>query len=158
MSSLRITGGCQCGAVRYACEALGKASICHCRMCQKATGGYFAPCSVAQGLVWTRGEPKRFASSNMARRGFCAECGTPLTYEYDDVIDVTLGSLDDPAAFPPLIQIGMESRLPFFAELPALPVRDEAASAQYADFYAEVVSRQHPDHDTEVWPPADRTS
>ncbi|MBL8568512.1 MAG: GFA family protein [Phreatobacter sp.] len=126
-------------------------------MCQKASGGYFAPFSVAQGLVWTRGEPKRFASSNMARRGFCADCGTPLTYEYDDVIDVSLGSLDDPAAFPPIVQIGLESRLAFVADLPALPVRDLATSAESAAFLAQVISRQHPDHDTEVWPPADRT-
>jgi hypothetical protein len=35
-----ITGGCQCGAVRYRIEGdLGRASICHCRMCQKAFGG-----------------------------------------------------------------------------------------------------------------------
>lgn len=153
----RITGGCQCGAVRYACEAVSKASICHCRMCQKATGGFFGPYAYTKELVWTRGEPKRFDSSNKARRGFCADCGTPLTYEYDSVIDVTLGSLDDPSAFPPLLQIGLEGRLPCFASLTSLPVRNEASDAQYADFYAEVVSRQHPDHDTEVWPPADRT-
>jgi hypothetical protein len=157
MTGSRITGGCQCGAVRYACDEIGKASICHCRMCQKALGGYFGPFGVAKGLAWTRGEPKRFQSSNTVRRGFCADCGTPLTYEYDGVVDVTLGSLDDPAAFPPLLQIGLEGRLPFFADLAALPVRTEAQNAQYAGAYAAIVSHQHPDHDTEVWPPADRT-
>jgi hypothetical protein len=157
MTASHITGGCQCGAVRYACEALGKASICHCRMCQKALGGYFGPFGVARGLVWTRGEPKRFQSSNTVRRGFCADCGTPLTYEYGDTVDVTLGSLDDPAAFPPLLQIGLEGRLPFFASLPDLPVRTAAQNDQYAAAYAAIVSHQHPDHDTEAWPPADRT-
>jgi hypothetical protein len=35
------TGGCQCGAVRFRVEgALGDASVCHCRMCQKAFGAY----------------------------------------------------------------------------------------------------------------------
>ncbi len=41
---VRITGGCQCGAVRYAISGeLGRASICHCRMCQKAFGSFFGP-------------------------------------------------------------------------------------------------------------------
>jgi hypothetical protein len=76
-----ITGGCQCGAVRFRAEALGRASICHCRMCQKAFGGFFGPLVTAKGLVWTKAEPARFQSSNKARRGFCPQCGTPLTFE-----------------------------------------------------------------------------
>ena len=53
-----LAGGCQCGAVRYRLEAKPKAtSICHCRMCQKASGGPFAAFGgVRLGrLVWTRG-------------------------------------------------------------------------------------------------------
>ena len=83
----RLTGGCQCGAVRFevAEDGLRTASICHCRMCQKAFGSFFAPLvSVDQAaLAWTRGEPRRWRSSNHVRRGFCADCGTPLTYEPD---------------------------------------------------------------------------
>ena len=70
-----ITGGCQCGAVRYRCEALGRASICHCRMCQKAFGAFYGPLVTSIGLQWTRGEPSHFKSSNKVRRGFCAACG-----------------------------------------------------------------------------------
>ena len=91
-----LTGGCQCGAVRFSCESLGRASICHCRMCQKAFGGHYGPLVTAIGLVWTRGEPKRFRSSNKIRRGFCADCGTPLTYEPDgyEHTEVALGAFD----------------------------------------------------------------
>ena len=63
------TGGCQCGAVRFRVEGeLGDASVCHCRMCQKAAGNFYLPLvSVRQAkLSWTRGEPKRFQSSNAA--------------------------------------------------------------------------------------------
>ncbi len=78
-----LTGGCQCGAVRY--RLMGEpagASVCYCRMCQKASGGPFMSFGGVglDELVWTRGTPKIFASSALAERGFCADCGTPMTY------------------------------------------------------------------------------
>ena len=72
-----LSGGCQCGAVRFHAAEVGRATICHCRMCQKAFGAAFGPLvSVKnQDLTWTRGQPKIFRSSNMVTRGFCANCG-----------------------------------------------------------------------------------
>ena len=96
------TGGCQCGAVRYALYAPPEGThVCHCRMCQKAVGGPFAalaPVRLAD-FAWTRGTPGSFLSSPLAARDFCAACGTPLTFRYLDSewIDVTIGSLDRPA-------------------------------------------------------------
>jgi hypothetical protein len=55
-----LTGGCQCGAVRYALYAEPeRASICHCRMCQKALGNAFAPFAAVRldDFRWTRGNP-----------------------------------------------------------------------------------------------------
>ena len=48
----------------------------------------------------------------MAERGFCKDCGTPLTYAFDGTgrISVAINSLDDPEAMPPTKQYGMESR------------------------------------------------
>ncbi len=44
MTAFRMTGGCQCGAVRYALlSPPTNPHICHCRMCQKAFGSFFAP-------------------------------------------------------------------------------------------------------------------
>ena len=44
------SGGCQCGAVRFRVEgALGDASICHCRMCQKASGNFYQPLVSVRG-------------------------------------------------------------------------------------------------------------
>lgn len=145
----RITGGCQCGAVRFAIEGgLGRASICHCRMCQKAFGNAFAPFVGARGLTWTRGAPKHFRSSNQVRRGFCADCGTPLTYEPDGLpVEIAIGTLDDASAVAPVIQMGLESRLPWANALPTLPTRDAAEQTKVAPFYESIVSYQHPDHE-----------
>lgn len=120
------TGGCQCGAVRYALYAEPtRASICHCRMCQKAFGSYFAPLAgVPPGdFAWTHGSQGVFKSSALVERGFCRDCGTPLTFRYldRDRISVSLGSLDEPERVPPLHQHGLESRMPFLAALIDLP-------------------------------------
>lgn len=152
-----ITGGCQCGAVRFAATGLGRASICHCRMCQKAFGGFFGPLVSAQGLVWTRGRPARFASSNLVLRGFCGSCGTPLTFETEGMVDVAIGALDDPEQAPPTIMVGEEGKLSFVDSLPSLPGRPEAEIAGAAARQARIVSHQHPDLDTPTWPPAEGT-
>ncbi|MCQ0987511.1 GFA family protein [Jiella marina] len=145
------TGGCQCGAVRFrACGELGTASICHCRMCQKAFGSFYAPLvSVAvDALVWTKREPKRFQSSNHVRRGFCEECGTPLTYEAPDGLGVSIGAFDDAAAVVPTVQYGIEGRLRYVDSLAALPALRTEEDIVAAAFLSSLVSRQHPDHPT----------
>jgi hypothetical protein len=152
------SGGCQCGAVRFHVEGpLGDASVCHCRMCQKAFGAFYAPLvSVRHAtLTWTRGEPKRFQSSNVARRGFCAECGTPLTYEAPDGVALAIGAFDEPEDIAPVIQWGIEAKLPYVDDIPGLPGEDTMADPKAVAFLAHLVSYQHPDHDTEEWPPAE---
>ncbi len=151
------SGGCQCGAVRFhVAGTLADASICHCRMCQKAFGAYFAPLVSVRGaaFAWTRGAPKRFASSNRVKRGFCAECGTPLTYEAPDGLAIAAGAFDQPGRLPPSIQYGIEGRLPFVDGLHALPARRTEDDVAATEFLADIVSRKHPDHDTAGWPPA----
>jgi hypothetical protein len=145
---MSVTGGCQCGAVRFRGDALGEASICHCRMCQKATGGLFGPYVALDGLVWTRGARGRFQSSNKVWRGFCAACGTPLTWEHaDGPIGIAIGALDEPAAVRLVEQLGSESKLPWVDDLPGLPVH-APTEPRAAAHLASIVSLQHPDHDT----------
>lgn len=156
MSKTVYTGGCQCGAVRFRITGrLGEASICHCRMCQKAFGAYYAPLVSTRGaeLVWTRGEPKRFRSSNAVLRGFCADCGTPLSFEAPDGVAIALGALDDPSAVPPTVQFGVEAKIDFVDRLHALPSQQTEDDLEGAPYLAELVSFQHPDHDTAEWPP-----
>jgi hypothetical protein len=121
----RLTGGCQCGAVRYALTAPPTGpSVCHCRMCQRAGGAPFMAFGGVRlaEIEWT-GTPKTFASSTVAERGFCGECGTPLTWRFHgrDRISVTLGSLDDPEAVRPVEQDGVEARLSWTRGICDLP-------------------------------------
>lgn len=156
MSTPFYTGGCQCGGVRFHVEgALGDASVCHCRMCQKASGNFYLPLvSVRDAkLTWTRNEPKRFQSSNHGYRGFCGDCGTPLTYEAPDGVALTIAAFDDPAEIAPRIQWGIEAKLPYVDTVHTLPGEDTMADQDAASFLADLVSYQHPDHDTDDWPP-----
>lgn len=145
-----LKGGCQCGAVRFTLEGTpGDASICHCRMCQKAFGNFFAPLvSVGSArLRWTKAEPSRFRSSNHVVRGFCARCGTPLTYEAPDGMALAIGAFDDPASLPPVVQYGTEGKLPYADGLPDLPGRPTADDHDALAWLADIRSFQHPDHD-----------
>jgi hypothetical protein len=155
----QYSGGCQCGAVRFHVEGtLGEASICHCRMCQKAAGNFYLPLVSVRGakLTWTRGKPKKFRSSDSVHRGFCADCGTPLTFEAPDGVALAIAAFDQPQEIRPVVQWGTEAKLPYVDEMPALPGHDTLEDAGAASYLATLVSYQHPDHDTETWPPEDR--
>jgi hypothetical protein len=146
-----LTGGCQCGAVRYALYAEpDSADICHCRMCQKAMGNLFmATAGVArQDFAWTKGAPATWQSSQIAERAFCAACGTPLSFRYlsRERISVTTGSLDQPARARPTHQLGIESRVPWFDEIAALPATMTADDPPPGGIDA-VRSRQHLDRE-----------
>lgn len=145
------TGGCQCGKVRYALYAHPfNPHICHCRMCQKAFGSFFAPLAGNKlaDFAWTRGEPGIFRSSEITERGFCRDCGTPLSCRYvtRDDIAVSIGSLDEPQKVMPKHQYGIESRMPWFGELAGLPgstTEDDTPP----EMMARLKSWQHPDHE-----------
>jgi hypothetical protein len=154
-----ITGGCQCGAVRFrTTELFDNPHICHCRMCQKAMGNYFAAL-VSTGkdlLVWTRGTPARFRSSAEVDRGFCKDCGTPLFYDnihWED-IGLMIGALDEPQLIKPVSQDSVESRMPWFHDITGVPDKGTSEEIDGPERVEEVraSNRQHPDHDTERWP------
>jgi hypothetical protein len=142
-----LTGGCQCGAVRY--ELLTPpehASICHCRMCRRASGQPFMAFARVrdENLRWTRGHPATFASSNIVERGFCGACGTPLTYRRPagGTISVTIGSLDDPEAVRPELQFGIEGKLSWTGGLDRLPAKRTEDWMRENDI-AQIDSRQY---------------
>src|SRR6187200_2310218 len=82
-----LTGGCQCGAVRYALYSEPiSGDICHCRMWQRAVGNLFGTFAGTglRDFAWTRGEPVIYRGSSVAERGFYGRCGTPLSFRYLD--------------------------------------------------------------------------
>ena len=80
----KMTGGCACGRVRYSvCVENDDAYLCHCRMCQRATGGVsIAFKNVKKANVAWEHEPDWYASSPIARRPYCRDCGTPLGFAF----------------------------------------------------------------------------
>ncbi|RCW27633.1 hypothetical protein DFR48_102117 [Ciceribacter lividus] len=147
-----FTGGCQCGAVRFRAEKLGRPSICHCRMCQKQFGNFFGAFVTGDHahLTWTRGQPTLFRSSAKVKRGFCEKCGTPLTYQQGEEIELAIGAFDHPELLEPQVQVNHDKRLPWIDHLFEKPAYSSPAMEES---FAAVVSFQHPDHDTAVWPP-----
>ncbi len=146
-----IRGGCQCGAIRYAIGGpLFGSHICHCRMCQKAFGNFFAALAgvMKTDLQWTKGAPAYYRSSSIVRRGFCAHCGTPLTFAYDHTahMNISIGSLDNPSLAKLENQFGLESMLPAFPVLHLLPGSRTEDDISAEDLH-RLESRQHPDHD-----------
>ncbi|EKF20365.1 GFA family protein [Nitratireductor pacificus] len=151
MTGPSFSGGCQCGAVRFRATRLGRPSICHCRMCQKQFGSFFGAFVTAHddGLRWTRGAPSYFRSSETVARGFCRDCGTPLTYRHPGGIELAIGAFDEPQALEPQVQVNHAVRLPWIDRLFDKPAYESEAMNS---FHASVASYQHPDHDTEAWP------
>lgn len=99
-----------------------------------------------ESLRWTRGALTIFKSSNLAERGFCNQCGTPLTYAFAGTgrISVAMNSLDNPEFIRPTKQYGVESKVSWLEEISELPAQ---RTDEWMDSEAQtrIVNRQHPD-------------
>ena len=108
-----MTGGCACGKVRYTAQVHSdEAYLCHCRMCQRATGSVsIAFKNLKNADVTWAGEPDWYQSSPIAHRPYCASCGASLGFAFPDSenMDLTVGSFDDPSRFRPTSHFGAES-------------------------------------------------
>lgn len=134
-----FTGGCLCGAVSYECNAEPMmAGHCHCKGCQKASGGAFVTAlCVPEDALSVSGEVKYFDviadSGNTSSRGFCPECGSRLfggSSGMPGLAVVMAGSMDDPSWLEPSMNIfagsalpwaHMDDDLPKFPGMPEMP-------------------------------------
>lgn len=134
MSTTVYSGGCLCGALRY--EIAGTVSnpcFCHCASCRRAAGAALVPWGTfpRSGLRITRGQLTEYHSSPRVWRGFCARCGSSLTYRHEDraaEIDVTLTTLDDPTLIAPRMHVWVAERLPWVVIGDGLPQHPAGSS------------------------------
>jgi hypothetical protein len=121
------TGGCLCGAIRYRLVAAPvEALYCHCRMCQRAHGApVVAWLAVpSDGFEVTAGKVATYRSSAKAVRQFCVACGTPLLWRAIDnpgLVDVSIATLDEPAAVGPDLHLWTQHQLAWFELADTLP-------------------------------------
>jgi hypothetical protein len=120
-------GGCLCGAVRYRVsgDALAR-TLCHCLSCRRATGGVSVAWAVfdkakveifSDKLREYQSSPGKFWSG-------CSVCGGLVGYRRDsrpDHLDITTATLDDPALFPPTVEIWVGEKCEWEVLNPALP-------------------------------------
>jgi hypothetical protein len=121
-------------------------------MCQKQFGNFFGSFAGVepQFFALTRGTMKYFRSSEHGLRGFCSDCGTPLSFSSETRVAVSIGSLDRHSEMQPMLQYGIEAREPWFALLADLPGSESGTNpgddpARYDR--VKVTNAQHPDHD-----------
>ena len=124
--SEKLTGGCACGRIRFEADIdSDEAYLCHCRMCQRASGNVsLAMKNVPQASVRWSHEPDWYRSSKIAQRPYCANCGTSLGFRYDtdtDQMDLTVAAFDDPARFKPNSHFGAESIHEAWLDTSSLP-------------------------------------
>ena len=128
---MTLTGGCYCGAVRYAAEAPVRfRGQCLCRTCQKISGGAGNLFIVvdAQAFRFTRGRAKEFSRPDppaAPTRGFCGVCGVHLTARSpraEGVVLIKVGTLDDPSLFgAPEVVVWTDEKQGFHLLPPGVP-------------------------------------
>jgi hypothetical protein len=133
-----MKGGCACGRVRFTARIdSDEAYLCHCRMCQRATGSVSIAFKDVQkaAMDWESG-PDWYRSSPIAERPYCAACGTSLGFSHPDSpkIDLTVASFDDPSRFRPTSHFGVESMHRAWIDTEGLP-------EMRADDYQPLVDR-----------------
>jgi hypothetical protein len=108
-SSLPLTGGCNCGAVRFELtEPPPRAGYCHCTRCQRRTGTAASPSAIANAgtfrIVSGEDHIRRWNAGDGADKAFCGTCGSALFGQHPEnpeFINVRMGSFDsDPGVRP----------------------------------------------------------
>jgi hypothetical protein len=134
------TGGCLCGGVRYEVKgSLRDVVNCHCSMCRRLHGG-FGPHSKAlkEDITITKGDGLAwYKSSEVARRGFCNECGTNLFWEPVslDGTGILAGTLDDTEELKTMGHIFVKEKANFYEITDDLPQFQGSSKGKLAGDY-----------------------
>ncbi len=109
-------------------------------------GGPFAALTALEkgDFAWTHGHPTFFDSSTVATRGFCGDCGSPLSFTYrtSPNTNVAVGSLDEPERANITNHYGVESKLSWLKMCDGLPENETGGDQAAASRMAGMVSHQ----------------
>jgi hypothetical protein len=131
MSVQEFDGGCLCQSVRFRVSgAASNRCYCHCRSCRLASGAPFVAWATfpSTGFRLVRGELAQYRSSEPVIRGFCASCGTAITYAHrgrPEELDVALATFDDAAPVQPERHIWVSHKLGWVLLADSLPQHPE---------------------------------
>ena len=151
-----IKGSCLCGNISFEIDAPPiTTGYCHCRICQKFTGSAMSAWTAfpRSAVRFLGEEPRYFASTPIAERGFCPTCGASLTYKLVQpreaaYLVVHTAALDDPKGNAPAAHSGIESQMPWIDIMDDLPRTRTAESRVLQEAWSSVGM---PDPDT--WGP-----
>ena len=123
------SGGCMCGAVRFQTHGESfSVAHCHCHSCRKHTGAPVVTLAVfrADQVEFSGAERSHYESSPGALRGYCSQCGSPLTWEGDGgdlgpIVELHLSAFDQPEELVPTAHAFYPERLPWFDIVDDLP-------------------------------------
>ena len=133
-----MSGGCACGRVRFSAQVDDDtAYLCHCRMCQRATGSIsIAFKSMPENSVTWESGPDWYNSSPIAKRPYCRDCGTSLGFAFIDSsgnMDISVAAFDDPDRFKPTHHFGAESMHRAWLNTEGLPEKTTADNQKLVD-------------------------
>jgi adenylate cyclase len=146
LTRMLTKGGCLCGAIRYEVNAPPiSTGYCHCSSCRKFTGSAVMAWTAfpASAVRFLDEEPRYFASSPIAKRGFCPKCGASLTYKLVKPRETAwlvlhTSSLDKPESYAPSVHSGIENKMPWFDILDDLPRTRSAESRVLQEAWSSV--------------------
>ena len=127
-----MTGGCLCGAVRYALDAPpGPAVNCHCQYCRRAHGAAFVTVALVPSsgfrVVTGADRIREWETPGVGIRAFCDACATRLynrPAENRAITMLVVATLDDQSGIRPSMHINLESMAPWYRiedDLPRFP-------------------------------------
>jgi hypothetical protein len=123
MVELPLTGGCNCGAVRYeVSEPLAIASYCHCKRCQRRSGAAASPSAhPAPGtfrIVQGTEHLKHWKPEDGGEKWFCADCGSSIFGRnpgHADSIGIRMGTFDTDPGIRPSVRAFVADAAPWEA-------------------------------------------
>jgi len=101
-------------------------AFCHCESCRRSTGGAVVAASGfrREDVAFAGAAPTYYTSSPGVRRGFCARCGTSLTFEstrWPDDVHLLVANFATPESLVPQFHVFATERLPWLHLADGLP-------------------------------------